>query len=131
MNQRLLARTWWAIGPAFVVLTARLAIDRACRDPYNLVPGLASKPVLAWALAALYLGAHLWLLLAYLRTSIDARTLLPLPRDIRAVWGRGQWKVWVLVAVMTVEYSPQSFSRLAGRSGACHLIAGMSDEGRR
>jgi hypothetical protein len=64
---RFLSRTWWAIGPAFVVLVGRFAVDRACADPDNLVPALASRPFVAWTMAAMYVLAHLWLLGAYLR----------------------------------------------------------------
>jgi hypothetical protein len=105
-DRTLLSRTWWAVGPAFVVLAGRLAIDRACGDPYNLVPALASRAAIAWAMAAVYVLAHLWLLAAYVQTARASAALLPPPRALGAIWGSDRWKVWLLLFAVALEYAP-------------------------
>jgi hypothetical protein len=112
LDRAILSRTWWAIGPGYVLLTARLAVDRACRDPNNLVPALASRPVIAWVLAAVYVLAHVWLLLAYLQAAAAASSLAPLGA-VGAIWRHEQWKVWVLTAAIAVEYAPLALFKAA------------------
>jgi hypothetical protein len=111
-----LSRTWWAIGPLFIVLAGRLAVDRACADPYNLVPVLASRPVVAWTMAVVYVLAHVWLLGLYLEASSSTSLLVPTPRSIRTLWGSDRWKVWALLLAVAVEYAPLAVVSIAGRA---------------
>lgn len=115
LDRTVLSRTWWAICPLFILLTARLAVDRACRDPYNLVPALAARPLAAWGMAAIYVLAHVWLLAAYLQAAVAASSLLPSIGAVQRIWGREAWKPWLLVAAMAVEYAPLALFRAACR----------------
>jgi hypothetical protein len=49
--KRWLDRSWWLLFPAFTALTIRLGVERACAQPYDLLPAVTSNPAWAWPLA--------------------------------------------------------------------------------
>jgi hypothetical protein len=106
---------WWLIMPPFAVLVARLDIERACAEPYELLPGAATVPWLAWSIAALYLAAHALLTAACLVTVLHAGTLAPSPRVIRTLWGRQLWMLIVTVLIFVLEYWPVPMWQALGR----------------
>jgi len=114
-----LASTWWIVCPAFAVLSLRLVAERACADPYDLLPGVTSNPRWAWPLALVYVAGHLWCLFAYLFTTDRAGTLAPGLPMIKSAWGRHAPKVWTMAAVLALEYAPMSLSRLVGAHLGC------------
>ena len=110
-----LTAAWWCVMPPFAALVARLAFERACAAPYELLPAASSVPALAAALAALYVAAHALLAVAWLVTAIHADTLAPAPRSVRALWGRQTWMLVATIAVFAVEYAPVPVLRVLGR----------------
>lgn len=58
---RVLSYSWWILFPAFLLLVARFSYERACMDPYELLRPLMRQQSLALAIAATYVGAHVWL----------------------------------------------------------------------
>jgi hypothetical protein len=114
-----LMRSWWLLFPCFTGLAFRLTAERACGDPYDLLPGITADPKWAWPLAAIYLLAHLWMLAACLLTIDEAGAFAPSLRVIRRVWGPGLSKVLLMTAVFVLEYSPVSLWRWFGAGIAC------------
>lgn len=111
---RVLSRAWWVVFPAFAVLVARLTFERACADPYNLLPGVMSRPALAMPVALLYVSAHLWVVAVYLHAVNAAGTLWPLRTPSAAMPRVETWKAIALVALLAIEYAPVSLWRLFG-----------------
>lgn len=101
-----LMRTWWLLCPSFTALTVRLGVERACADPYDLLPALTSHPGWAWPLALVYVFAHLWVLAAYLVTVSHAQEVLPDASAFGAVWGANAVKLVLMIGVLAIEYSP-------------------------
>ena len=116
---KMLASTWWIVCPAFVVLRLRLVAERACANPYDLLPGVAANPRWAWPLALVYVAGHLWCLFAYLFTTEAAGTLAPGLAAIKSAWGRHAPRVWLMAGVLALEYAPISVSRLVGAHLGC------------
>lgn len=114
-----LLTTWWVLFPSFVVLTFRLASERACGDPDNLLPGLMSKPWRGWAVALVYVAAHLWLVAAYLLPVAHTGEPFPGVRTLRSVWGKDTVKVLLLTAAVAIEFLPVSLWRLLGATLRC------------
>ena len=105
---------WWAIAPPFAALTVALSRERACAEPYRLLPGVTADPVSAWPIALLYLAAHLWIVAAYLTTIQGTRALIPGPGGIRAVWGNASLKLLFMLVILIVEYLPMTVWRSVG-----------------
>jgi hypothetical protein len=119
MIRRVLEISWWGLFPCFAVLTLRLSVERACGDPYDLLPAMTADPTWAWLLAVVYLLAHLWMLAAYLVTIDDGGSLVPSTRVIRGVWGSDVSKVLLMSAALVIEYWPVSLWRWLGTSVTC------------
>jgi hypothetical protein len=115
----LLAASWWFVWPASTVLIVRLLVDRACGDPYNLLPALTADPRWAWPLAFVYVLGHAWFLSGYLATVEAAGTLAPGVAAIRSVWGRHAIKLLLMAAVLLLEYSPVGLWRAVGAGIGC------------
>jgi hypothetical protein len=113
------ALAWWPLFPSFLALTCRLAIERACAEPYDLLPALTSKPAWAWTFAAVYVLAHAWLVSAYLLTVASSQSLLPRIRDWQAIWGSQFFKVWLMFLAFAIEYAPVPMWRLIGAALHC------------
>ena len=109
-----LVRLWWAVFPPFAALTLALARERACAEPYWLLPGVTSDPAFAWPIALLYLSAHLWMVAAYVTTVQSTGTLIPGPRAIRALWGNASLKLFLMLGAFVVEYLPMTVWRGVG-----------------
>jgi hypothetical protein len=114
--QSWLSRSWWIVVPPFMILVARLVYERTCAEPYELLPLLTSQPLLAWALAALYVAAHCWAVAAYLVTVDATNTLLPSWSASRKLWGPDWLKVVATLAILILEYWSIPFWRLLGHS---------------
>ena len=56
--------SWWLVYPAFAFLEAGLIYERACGDPLQPLARLMTTPAIAWPLAAVYVSAHGWLIVA-------------------------------------------------------------------
>jgi hypothetical protein len=115
-----LTSTWWIVCPVFAVLSLRLVAERACADPYELLPAVTANPRWAWPLALVYVAGHLWCLFAYLFTTEVAGTLAPGLAAIKSAWGRNASQVWLMAGVLALEYAPMSILRLAGAHLGCH-----------
>lgn len=109
-----LDRAWWIAWPALVILVARLALERACADPYRLLASLTSVPATAWPIALAYLGAHAWMFAAYAVTAVESDALWPSLAQARAVWRRGIVKIALMAVTLAVEYLPISLWRAVG-----------------
>jgi hypothetical protein len=112
-------RSWWLLCPSFALLTARLAVERACGDPYDLLPAITANSRWAWPLALLYVLTHIWFVTVYLMTAAQARTLVPRIAVFREVWGRDFWKVVLMAAALLIEYAPIPLWQLAGKAFQC------------
>jgi hypothetical protein len=112
--QSALTRSWWVLFPAFAVLVARLAVERTCGDPYDLLAALMPSPAIAWVLAGIYVIAHVWTISAYL-VSLDRGELLPGPATMQ--WGK--WKIYAMVGVLAIEYCPATLWRFVGTVTGC------------
>jgi hypothetical protein len=110
---------WWPLWPAFLALAVRLGIERGCGDAYDLLPSLVSSPAWAWPLAAVYVAAHAWVIVAYLVTVSAAQRLAPGVAVWRAVWGRSLVRVILMLAAMAIEYTPVALWRMAGAVAGC------------
>lgn len=112
--RRWLGGVWWLLCPAFAVLVGRIAADRACGDPYWLLPEATSHPGLAWPIAALYLSGYLWLVGVYLVIAARMGTPLPSPSDVRTVWTGDLFKVWIMLIAVAVDSTPVGLWRWLG-----------------
>jgi hypothetical protein len=110
----LLRWTWWALFPMFAALTIRLAGERTCGDPYDLLPGVTGDPSWAWPLAVVYVLAHAWSIAVYLTTVSRTQTLLPPARAWRTTWGRDQVKLMLMALALVIEYAPMAAWRTLG-----------------
>lgn len=115
----LLGATWWVIFPGFTALTLRLARDRACGHPYDLLPAVTSTPSGAWPLAALYVLAHIWMLTAWLLYVLRSNQLFPPVAALRHSWGRDERKVLLMAAAFAIEYGPIPVWHALGRLVGC------------
>lgn len=107
--------SWFAVWPASALVVAAFIRERACADPYSLLPAIAARPTAAYAVAAAYVGGHVWLVAAYLVTLDWSAHLVPGPADVRRVWG-ARWYVPVsLLALVVLEQAPAGIWRVAGR----------------
>ncbi len=115
----LLLATWWILWPPFAALIVRLAMERACANPYDLLPAITSNPTWVSLLAALYVAPHLWLVAAYVVTVQMCDDLLPGPRALMAVWRTGWVRLALMAALFAVEYAPMPVWRFLGRVVGC------------
>jgi hypothetical protein len=116
---RWLGRSWWLLFPAFSALTWRLDIDRACANPYDLLPALTTNPASAWAIALVYVLAHVWMVAVYVTTASAAGTLRPPVDRWRGMWGRDVYKILAIAAAIAIEYAPLELWRWLGTMGIC------------
>lgn len=114
-----LGRSWWLLFPVFASLTIRLGVERACAEPYDLLPAVTSNPVWAWPLALVYVLAHLWIAAAFVTTAVGAGTLLPSIAQWRSAWGRHAYKVLAIAAALAVEYAPLAWWQWLGTIAIC------------
>jgi hypothetical protein len=111
-------RAWWIVFPPFAVLVGRLTYERACADPSRLLLALTSSPATAWPIALLYVVAHVWLFVVYVRVVARTNALCPSLADIFAIEGTEVVKILLMTLVLALEYSPLSLWRMIGAS-AC------------
>jgi hypothetical protein len=116
-----LQMTWWLLFPSFLGLVVLLTVERACGNPYDLLPALTSNPGWAWPIALLYVLVHLWVLAAYLVTVSHAKEIFPDATVVAAVWGRGGVKIVLMIVALAIEYSPSVVSRLLATALGCRL----------
>jgi hypothetical protein len=100
-------------------LVARLSIDRTCGQTYDLLGDLTSSPVRAWLLGSVYVGAHVWLLAAYLTSAAAADDLLPGVRVFRAAGRTSLARLMLMAAVFAIEYAPITLWRGVGHVIGC------------
>jgi hypothetical protein len=110
---------WWILFPCFTVLTVRLAIERTCADPYDLLPTLTSNPVWGWLIAVTYVMSHIWFIAAYLLTAASADSLVPPRAAFRLAWGHDRMKVLLMLLAFVLEYLPVTLWRLVGTAMHC------------
>jgi hypothetical protein len=116
--QSILRTSWWVLFPAFATLVVRLSVERICGDPYDLLPALTSSPVTALLLAGIYLIGHAWIISAYL-VSVDRDGLIAGLAKISRMPPRDKWKIYAMVGVFVIEYSPITFWRFVGAVSGC------------
>ena len=114
-----LGRSWWLLFPAFTALTIRLGVERACAEPYDLLPAVTSTPAWAWPLAFLYVLTHVWLAASVVTTAVAADTLIPSISAWRAIWGRESYKPVAMIAALAVEYAPLGWWQWVGTIANC------------
>ena len=108
-----LRSSWWIIFPAFALLVARVSIDRACADPYNLLASAMTRPSTGWAIALIYVAAHVWMLSAYLR-GVSATGDWRAAGALRRGTSGELWKAGMMGIVLAIEYVPVSLWRMVG-----------------
>jgi hypothetical protein len=109
-----LGRSWWLLFPAFTALTIRLGVERACAEPYDLLPAVTSNPAWAWPLALLYVLAHVWIAAAFASTAAAVGSSIPSIAQWRASWGREAYKVLAIVGALAIEYAPLAWWQWLG-----------------
>ena len=116
--RRVLGAAWWWLFPCFTVLVLRLVVERACSDPYDLLPALTSNPLWGWLIAIIYVASHLWMIAVYVLTASVADSLLP--RSVfRSFWGADSVKILLMLSAFVLEYLPVTLWRLAGAALHC------------
>lgn len=114
----MLGAAWWLLFPCFTALVVRLAVERACSDPYDLLPALASNPLWGWLIAIIYVASHLWIIAVYILTASISDSLLP--RSVfRGFWGADSVKILLMLSAFVLEYLPVTMWRLAGAALHC------------
>jgi hypothetical protein len=111
--------SWWLLFPSFTALALRLSADRACADPYDLLPGLTANPGWAWPLAAVYVLAHVWAIGVYLLAVTVADSLLPGLKALAPMRRVGIVRITLMVGTFAVEYCPMSVWRSLGGALSC------------
>lgn len=119
MNRRL-GQAWWVLFPAFALLVARLAAERACANPYDLLPALTAQPALALSMACVYLAGHLWMVATYFVSVEASGRWWPFAgsgsfRDRQQVA-----KLALMAGALAIEHAPLGVWRLVGTSLGCH-----------
>jgi uncharacterized membrane protein YhdT len=117
--QRWLIWTWWPVFPCFAAVTLRLVLERACADPYNLLPEATLAPGWAWLIALAYVAGHGWTIGAYLLVVSQADALLPPWRAVRSTWGNATPQLLAMLIVLIVEYAPITLWRFIGARLGC------------
>ena len=112
-------RIWWVVFPCFAGVVVRLAIERSCGAPYDLLPAVSAKPIFAWPIALVYVSAHAWILAVYLVTVADRQILVPAASDWRAIWKSDVGKLVLMVAMFSIEYAPMLLWRLIAGGLQC------------
>jgi hypothetical protein len=105
--------------PPFAALVARLAFERICAAPYELLPTLTRLPQVAWGLAALYVAAHAWLAAAWLVTIEETGALIPGLPAVRTAWRGRLPLLLVACAIFAIEYAPIPIWKAIGRTLSC------------
>jgi hypothetical protein len=106
--KRLLALTWWVIGPPCALLVARFSYERGCLDAYELLRPVMLRQTGALLVAAVYVAAHVWLIAAAVLTARARDAALPWTSALRAAWGHDQWKVVAMAVVLAIEQVPRA-----------------------
>jgi len=114
--RRVLDRSYWVVCLAFCLVVAAFTRDRVCADHLNLLPAVASRPPLAWAVAAAYMSGYCWVVAAYAATVRATGTLLPDMVAVTNVWSR-PWRFGVLAAGFVLDYLPPALLRVG--AGLC------------
>lgn len=114
-----LIRSWWFLFPSFTGLSVRLAAERACADPYNLLPAVSADARWTWPLALVYVMPHVWLVGAYLQTASRADAIVPGVSVFRELWGKDVAKLILMAGVLAFESLPIPMWRLIGRAFHC------------
>ena len=112
--EMLAGRAWWIVFPPFALLVGRLTFERACADPQQLLLPLMTSPGTAWAIALLYVLAHVWLLVVYVRVVERTNAFSPGLADMRVIEPIEVVKILLMMAVLALEYSPLSWWRTIG-----------------
>jgi hypothetical protein len=116
--RRVLGAAWWVAFPSFAVLVLALIRERACFDRLYPLPAIATRPMLAWLVAGVYLSAYGWLVAAYCFTALDTRQLLPRFGQARAVWGPVWFQLLAMLGLVALENVPSEiWIRLAHVTG--------------
>ena len=104
--QRLYSYSWWILCPALLLLVARFSYERGCLDPYELLQPLMRHQSMALIVAAIYTGAHLWMVTAgiLLVRAVRAAALSHTPPIIWSV----DIKVVVMAVAIAVEQVPHA-----------------------
>lgn len=121
-SQKLLTRSWWLVFPTFTGLTLRLAVERSCGDPHDLLPSIASRPALAWPIAAIYVLGHAWLVAAYLMTVFRAHDFAPPISVLRSIWQRSLSKCVLMAVAFAIEHAPLPTWHLVGELTRCRAL---------
>ena len=108
-------RTWWLLMPPFGALVLRLAFERTCAAPYELLPSLTAVPALAWLFAGLYLAAHAWMAAALLFTIERGGSLVPTRAGIRRLWQGHLIQLTLAIVLFAIEYGPVPLWQAVGQ----------------
>jgi hypothetical protein len=106
--RRFLAMVWWIEFPLMTLLVARFSYERACLDPYELLRPIMQVQAGALGIAAIYVGAYVWLVAAsILSARLWHSPTAPLGQ-LRAIWNRDLTKVCAMAAVLGLEQVPRA-----------------------
>ena len=113
---RLWSYSWWILWPAFLALVLRFSFERACLDPYELLRPLMRHQSLALTVAAIYTGAHIWIVVAGV---LVARTMAEV-REAKIAALVVDLKVPAMAAAIALEQMPRAvWSWLYHALGIC------------
>jgi hypothetical protein len=105
---KLLLAFWWVLFPPFAILVCRFSFERGCRDPYELLQPIMQRQAGALLVAAIYVGAYLWVLAAGTLTIRLTQSAVSLSEQLGLVWGAHRWKVLAMAAALAVEQVPRA-----------------------
>jgi hypothetical protein len=102
---RLWSYSWWILWPAFLALVLRFSYERACLDPYELLRPLMRHQSLALAVAAIYTGTHVWIVVAGV---LVARTMAKVREAKIAALVTVDLKVPAMAAAIVLDQVPRA-----------------------
>jgi len=116
----ILLRVWWVVFPIFALLVSRFSYERACRNPYELLETVMHRQAAAVSIAAIYVGAHVWMVAACLITARAWDTLGSPGAELHRIWGDARLKLLAMAVALTVEQVPRAvWAWLYSQCGVC------------
>ena len=118
--RRILVRVWWIEFPLIAMLVVRFSYERACLDPYELLRPVMQQQTAALGIAAVYVGAYVWVVTAAVLTARMWHHAGPSVSQLHAIWNDDLAKVHAMAGVLLLEQVPRAvWGWLYGAIGAC------------
>ena len=107
LARRALSVAWWILLPPFMLLIGRFAYERACMNPYELLQPVMRTQAGALAVAGVYVGAYVWVVVAGVLTA-RAASRSTLRAAWSSVWGTESFKVVTMAGALALEQVPRA-----------------------